>query len=294
MKPLHSFFYAFVSILITGCLINQHEPTPQTGPQTLNVSGSIVLEDMGGFKEEANFFAEFGRKNAEKREERGIALRQIIAGMGIHSATLRETAKPCEFAKQAKTNGTNAATVSRVSVGKVAFGPAMQSKMIEADESSDHQYTKKLEPKFAAGPYQVTAQGLEGIGKLQDILSMPEELKWVKGNDQSFETGVVVKRDSPLRLTWAPSSMPNDSNYLISTIQGVTDTEVFQLYCLIKESQLAKVGEWEIPQNQIQQLLLTENAALFLIRAHVRVPSDTHWDVLLQGLRTYLAAAAVR
>ncbi len=166
--------------------------------------------------------------------------------------------------------------------------------MIEAEKDDKHQYAKKLDPGIAAGLYQVVADGFEGVQKLGDVLSMPEEIKLAKGNDQAFESGIIVTKEAKFSLTWQAPAIASDANYLIADVIGETETEKFQLHCIGKESDLAQPGTWEIPVEEISKLKLSESAAVFFVRAHVRLPRDPQWDVQLQGIRTTVAAAAIR
>lgn len=278
--------------LLPACFLDQQEPKPAEKPASPPNQGRVSMEDVRGYQAVAMFSARFGKKATAPQAAslRSYQLTNL-------AAAARPEAPRCEFAKATKTpTEVREDAAAYLNVGTMAFGPALQSSGTQVQPDEHNKYVSKLEPGVPAGLYSVMATGAGEIAKFGDILSMPEEIREATGNNVTFEDGIPLLQGAPLKVSWNKPAMENESNFMLLDFYAETQTEQFQIHCVAMEAAFGSVTPkltWEIPASEMAKLPVTAAAAIYFVRAHVRNVASSQMEVQFQGIRTYLAAAAI-
>jgi hypothetical protein len=160
-------------------------------------------------------------------------------------------------------------------------------------EDDQHNYVKKIDPGFAAGIYQVVAEGSRDVGQFSELLSVPEALGNVKGNGTTFgNSDVIVKRSEGLKLEWNTPSLLNDANIILVDVFAASETQIFHLGCGIAEKALltgSATETWAVPADALAQLPATPQAEIRVTRGQEQKPRSGVFEGHLQGLRTMVA-----
>jgi hypothetical protein len=288
--------YTSVTLLLSSCFLQQKAPDVQQKSMRPPIKGIVRLEDRVTQKKAvAGFIAQFQRGEVGSKNIRGA-----YELLSERADTMRGAS--CQFAKEKRTKEKSASRSSKheaetLSVGGIQFGQALQSVMLTPEEDEDHQYFKGLEPDFAPGLYQVLAEGNEGAPPFQELLSMPEALRDVRFNNLAFDDAALkLKKMDGLAFQWRTPSILHDLNILIAEIDVQTDTEVAQLFCMARETELATDSptlEWRLPREKVAQLPVGKLARAYFTRIHSRTAKDPRTKITFQGVRSYINALVI-
>jgi len=286
-----AFYWSLLLPCLTGCFLDQKEPLSGVTPAgPTPYVGIMVLEDVSGHHEEAQFYAGFGKRE----EARAISSRSALAARAIEAPASRASVPTCEFRKGPLQSGRAATTY--VNVGTMGFGPALQGELLAISPNEKNLYLKALAPNLPATIYDVSATGSGEFQKFGDLISLPEDIGAPTANRIRFEDGLPLIKGTGITLEWDRSSIVNDQNQLLVQFLAQTDTELYDLSCYAVEAafgvQTARLS-WELPQEHLAKFPNTGAAALFFTRAHGRQAASQQLELRSQGLRTAVMQAVV-
>lgn len=283
MSPL------LICLVLPACLSQQSPQTPDK-PVNPPYLGVISLEDVTGAKPQALFSAVFYRRPESASAATFRAYKLLQAEVS------RVSEPQCQLASGPKSRELAKERSDYLNVGVLRFGPALQGSYQESSPDEKNRYLTSVSPGIPAGLYQVVGSGKDSIAKFGDYLSMPEELHEPTGNDVPFVEGLPLKAKQALNLAWKKPAVANQGNWLLLDILAESETELFDLSCSAEEAYFQPEGEklkWQIPADLMAKLPVTNSAAVFFVRAHVRRVASSQLELALQGIRTYPAAAAI-
>lgn len=280
-------------LALSGCFLDQKEPTSGLKPGPTPYLGIVALEDVSGYSESAAFYAGF-----TKREETKAISRRALAAAKFDPS--RDGEPQCEFAEGAKSSEPAVPTTSisnpYLNVGVIGFGPALQSTLQTVEADANNRYVAKLSPNLPGSAYQVIATGKSPIEKFADFVSLPEDIGFPTANRVRFEDGLPLIQGNGITLEWDRPAIQNDENSLYVDLLAETDTQWYQLHCKALEVAFGTSSsrlKWDLPQADIAKIPVTGAAALYFMRAHVRGVASSQVEVKFEGLRTQLAQVVI-
>jgi len=292
MRRLLSWSLAIVFLgpLLSGCLLDQKEPTTGVAPGPVPFIGIATLEDVSGYEESSVFYAAFA-----KRDENPAVSRRALAAARFVAA--RDSAPRCEYRMKTVSNEPSTASATTfLSVGTIGVGPVLQEALETVQPDANNQYQLALKPNLPANAFQIVTTGAGDIKGFADFLTMPEDIGFPTANNIRFEDGLPLIQGNGISIEWNRPAITNAENILFVDFIAVTETEMHQVHCAALESAFGATSDrlkWDLPQADLSKFPVTGSAALFFTRAHLREVANTQVQVKLQGLRTQLMQAVI-
>lgn len=276
--------YSFLSFALTGCLLEQKEPKPSSVTNAPWV-GIVSVEDIdAGERKTAGANAFFLTADNKQAPSRAAAMAERLRGSD-EPMKCESKVTPDESNKSSIPEGKR-----RLSVGRLFFGPALQTSLQVFFQDGASVYRLPLEPGLNPGAYQILAEGGRDAAGFSDVISIPEALSDVKVNSADVhEPGSVLKRSDDLALRWKAPTTVNDQNIIFIDFISRNDTSRGGIHCVGLEAALKQGGgevEWTISKNLIAEFPVDVTAQLHVVRAHLRRSRAQNAEVQLQGLRT--------
>ncbi len=271
--------FVVASVILAGCFLEQHKPSPPVQSATGAVEGIIAIQDFKGVDPGGVFMGLFAYKGA--------------AASRLDRISARPEQSQCRLQRKSL-----AAAAGFISVGTLSFGPALQNTHLEVEQTASHQYQRALAPDFPAGVYQVAAAGVPGVPGFQALLQMPEALQDVTVNGQAFgSSSVLVRKSDTLVASWRQPSVPNADHIVVLDIETKSASEKVTLHCVGDESSFQGSGgsyQWSIPAQTLAEVPAMRGAMVYFLRAIVvNDKPSAYLNVQLQGVRSWSTEAEV-
>lgn len=294
---------ASLCLILSGCFLEQHEPKPNSIAM-VPWMGVISVEDIeAGERKAASasaFFVEAKEQEPQKQVSRAAALASRVdedtPGMKCErkiEPVKKDGDKTAATDAKSEENVMDSASQKRVSVGRLFFGPALQSSLQVFFQDANSMYRLPLEPGLAPGAYQVAAEGGRVTEPFGEILSIPEALSDVRVNRVDIrEPGVVLSRDQDLEIAWKMPTVLNDQNVILIDFEVQDDDNKATVHCVGREANLTRRAsdvEWTIDRSLLADFPIGVTAQVHIVRAHLRRAAVRNSMVVFQGLRTAFA-----
>jgi hypothetical protein len=286
--------------LLTGCLLNQRDPAvAAVRPLLLGVVSAeeMTVTNQG---ELAVFSAEFAMKSEVKppleegpRTLRALSDRQnaIHELMGVRSR-VPACKKILREKKPASTPpAKNPSALERVGLGTLGFGPALQQTLLLIQPGKDKRYSMALNSRLPSGAYQLVSNGTEDTDPLSEILSMPEEVRYLRMNNEYF--GAKSYSWDPtkgLDIKWREPGIVNDQNGILIEAMVEDAKFIYDLSCAAREEDIPSLSgdkRWNLDPAWFSEFPVKGNASFYFIRAHYRSLETPRKKFQMQGSRTF-------
>lgn len=297
----------FLGLMVTlaSCFLKQQSPENTQNPGTsAAVDGLISLQDIDGDGRMSGVMAAFALQSA------GKSIKDALNNTGTDLPTLGITLpkdltatraeEACQVRRRPRGEIEGGRASRLVSAGAITFGPDLQSTLVPVDEDGDHRYFKKLDGPLPAGGYQVKVGGSNYVQRFSARFSLPEEMRDVQvvpsSNEEEPADEIVIRKDGKVTISWRGPALPNDQNIALSEIYTDTANETIWIQCIAMEKRVASergTFAWTIPTKLLSQLATTNEAQVFVSRAHVNEAQGGSLVVGFQGIRSFLLNARV-
>jgi hypothetical protein len=299
--------FLLAAVLLTGCLLTQNDPASvPTRPYLLGVvsAESMQVANQGAI---GILNAEFAIKLESAEPEKNVSS-SLATTEGRQNAVAGLLAPPsripaCRKARYEKTPPPAAqtepskpaapSTLKRVSVGNLGFGPALQQSLIVLRPGKDLKYSAVLDPAIPAGAYQILSDGATDVDPLSEILSFPEEVRFLRVGGQNFGDPVFAWDPSRgLEVLWREPGIVNDQNGILIEA-SVDDGKIqYELSCAAREEDIPAVGgdkRWNLDSAWFSEFPKQGKVSFYFIRAHLRMPETKRTKFQMQGSRTFFS-----
>ncbi len=293
-------------VFLSGCLLNQSDPAPVSKKPFLLGSVSLEHLQVSNSGVLATINAEFAVKAEDKPAPTPIAA-SLASPSGrwnavrsfFSQASSSSRAPMCQkrtIEKNPKVDPKATAPApstpfTRVSVGKLAFGAALQSSFLELKADQNYHYTAVLPTVVPAGLYQIAAEGAEFVDSFGEILSVPEEVRSLRLNGMDFGNPTMEFDPSrPLEVFWREPGIANDQNGILAELSMQDANYTYALTCALREEDIPTVKGykvWNLDSAWFSELPKTGSVEFYFLRAHLRTPTTKRSKVQMQASRTF-------
>lgn len=297
-KALNAVVWSIALVTLSGCFFSQEAPQNQISEQSV-ILGHVRLTDMTISNQGAiaTIEAQFAKHTEKKTEPISIAkptifnLDEAAPAMLPVSLTQQTRGPSCETKRLSRSEESRAEDMA-LSVGNLYFGPALQNNLMRLDKNSKNIYQAILTPGLPAGAYEViTPDGEEGVPPFSDILTLPEQLEWIRVNGIDFgEPNMEYRKHDKLEVMWREPRFANSQNLMLIQFVGRTDDEALVMTCGALEADIMATKEmktWSIDASYLRDIPSTASVSIQITRAHELTPQRQNTRLILQGLRTF-------
>jgi hypothetical protein len=288
---------AAVLVTVCSCFLKQDPPPQPVQSGSTVVEGVITMEDLQTYDNGAALIsADFWQQAKAAASAR--AFQKLDRGHErLNRAMVRDTAPQCQVQHATKSDAPATVDAKLLSAGVITFGAALQTGQLALDQDSNGSYKRRLDPNVPAGIYQIKVGGSSEVPGFSMNVSMPEALQNVVFliGDGSRST-VDIKRDKPLNIGWKAPAVANTNTIMIADVYADTAHETWRVRCAAKESSMtggAGILTWTIGSSLLSQLPTTNDAQVYLMRAHLFSAQGNNIDIQSQGMRIFLSEATI-
>lgn len=301
--------------LLSSCLLNQKDPATQNMSTKPFLLGSVSLEQLqvSNSGVVASITAEFAIKPEDKTKPTPVAATETLATswgrtqavrvlLNSQSASRAPMCRKRTFEKKPKTETKDTAppanALSRISVGKLAFGPALQTTFQELSIDKNLRYGSAISAAVPAGLYQVEAGGAGPVEPFGEILSVPEEVRSLRLNGMDFGNPTMefdVARS--LELFWREPAVVNDRNGVFAEVVAQDAGHVYAVTCAMREEDVPSVKGykiWNLDSPWFSDLPRSGKVEFYFMRAHLRVSATKRSEIQLQATRTFYSHLPIK
>ncbi len=278
--------------LLNGCLFQQQEPkNTQLSPSTY-ITGLVTLEDttisnQGGLSTIQAFFL----KETDQKTTPPINSAYEPERFPTDREPDQIRAPQCVSRIVPRNSKVERASDVALSVGNVFFGPVLQNDLKKLDKSSQNVYQGILDVGLPAGAFQILAEGEAGVTAFGEVLTLPEQLQWVRVNGVDFGEPIMeYRRGDDLEVSWREPLIENSENKVLVAFTARDDKETFVTTCTADESDIMAVKSmktFKIDASLLRDTPKKAVVAVQLSRGHVLRPARKTSVITLQGLRTF-------
>jgi hypothetical protein len=287
-------------LLLSGCLLTQKDPAPQVARPYL--IGVVSAEEMTASNqgELAVFSAEFAIKTDTKPPEAEGP--RTLATLANRQRAVQELMAPSNripACKKVRVEKKPAApqplpsNLERVSLGTLGFGPALQQTLLLIQPGKDKRYSVALDSRIPAGAYQLVSNGTDDTDPLSEILSMPEEVRFLRMNGEDFgERAFTWDPTKGLDVKWREPGIVNDQNGILIEAFVEDSKFIYDLSCAAREEDIPSLGgdkRWNLDSAWFSEFPSKGTGSFYFIRAHYRMPETRRTKFQLQGSRTFFS-----
>lgn len=281
-----------VTPLLGGCLFQQQEPKNTQLSQSTYITGMVTLEDtsisnQGGLSTIQAFFL----KETDQKTAPPINAAYEPERFPTDREPDQIRAPQCVSRIYPRNSKVERASEVALSVGNVFFGPVLQNDLKKLDKSSQNIYQGILDVGLPAGAFQILAEGEAGVSAFGEVLTLPEQLQWVRVNGVDFGEPIMeYQRGDDLEVSWREPLIENSENKVLIAFTARDDKETFAVTCTADESDIMAVKSmktFKIDASLLADAPKKAVVAMQLSRGHVLRPARKASVITLQGLRTF-------